>query len=158
MIGRQTKGLTSTLGNNPGAPVRISDKAVYDARRRLFIAHGRCDKYIPSCTEVLRVLAVVIAKLLDEADEPVVVVPARSAAQSSSTASGPNGRGVHLRKSATAAYVKTVAARGAVGQISRLKVTVEAVRAPISPDSDTSAPELPYCHSRLRVRRYGSVR
>ncbi len=32
--------LLATLGKKHGAPVSINDKAVYDALRRLFIAHG----------------------------------------------------------------------------------------------------------------------
>jgi hypothetical protein len=141
--------LLATLGNKHGAPESLTDKAVYDQLRRLFKTHGKEPTYTPNRHEVLRVLAAVIGKVLDEVDEAAVAVSATPAVESSSTASGPSGRGAHLRKSTTVAEVKTVATgmvdsilKGAVGQISRMKVTVEAVRVPPAADVGASDPDL----------------
>lgn len=129
--------LLVTLGKKHGAAKSLTDKAVSLQLRRLFIAHGKEATYAPNRHEVLRVLAAVIGKVLAEVDEAAVAVSATPAVGSSSAALAPSGRGAHLRKPTTAAEVKTVATgmverilQGAVGQISRLKVTVEAVRVP----------------------------
>ena len=133
--------LPATLSEKHGAPLGLTEKAVYNELRKLFAAYGTGRKYIPNMKEVLRVLAAVGETLPD----------AISAAGSSSAEAGgtspeatapssapvPSGRGAHLRTSASAATAKAVATeavakilKGAVGQIGRMKVTVEAVRVP----------------------------
>ena len=57
--------LLVTLGKKHGAPESLNDKAVYDALRRLFKAHGKEPTNTPKRHEVLRVLAAVIGKVLD---------------------------------------------------------------------------------------------
>ena len=101
--------LLVTLGKKHGAPESLTDDAVYRQLRRLFKAHGKQQTYTGNRHEVLRVLAAVIGKVLDEVDEAAVAVSAIPAVESSSAASGPSGRGAHLRKSTIAAEVKSVA-------------------------------------------------
>ena len=132
--------LLVTLGKKHGAAKSLTDKAVSLQLRRLFIAHGKEATYAPNRHEVLRVLAAVIGKVLAEVDEAAVAVSATPAVGSSSAALAPSGSTGNLFRGkirTTAAEVKSVATgmverilQGAVGQISRLKVTVEAVRVP----------------------------
>ena len=106
--------LLATLGKKHGAPESLNDKAVYDALRRLFIAHGKEPTYTPNRHEVLRVLAAVIGKVLDEVDEAAVAVSATPVVESSSAASGPSGRTGNLFRGkirTAAAEVKSVASR-----------------------------------------------
>ena len=143
--------LPATLSEKHGAPLGLTEKAVYNELRKLFAAYGTGRKYIPNMKEVLRVLAAVGETLPD----------AISAAGSSSAEAGgtspeatapssapvPSGRGAHLRTSASAATAKVLATeavakilKGAVGQIGRMKVTVEAVRVPPAADVGASDP------------------
>ena len=139
--------LLVTLGKKHGAPESLTDDAVYRQLRRLFIAHGKQQTYTGNQNEVLRVLAAVIGKVLDEVDEAAVAVSEATAGGTSPEATAPSSAPVPSGRTAlhagmrgsgaSAADVKSIATaavakilNGAVGQISRLKVTVEAVRVP----------------------------
>jgi len=149
--------LLATLSGKHGAPATLTDEAVYQELRKLFAAHGRDGKYVPNMKAVLRVLAAVretLPEVDSEADsssaEAGVTSPEAAAPSSAPvpSASVPRGRGAHLRRDAATAAAKAVATaavaqilKGAVGQISRLRVTVEAVRVPPAPDSEAPAAE-----------------
>jgi hypothetical protein len=145
--------LRETLAEKCDAPMSLTDDAVYNELRKLFAAHGSDGKYVPNMKAVLRVLAAVGETLPDvdsEADSSTAEAGVTSPeAAVPSSAPVPSGSAMNLRRgSQSAAAAKAVATaavakilKGAVGQISRLRVTVEAVRVPPAPDSEAPATE-----------------
>jgi hypothetical protein len=141
--------LLATLEKKHGAPEGLTDKAVYMELRKLFAAHGRDGKYVPNMKAVLRVLAAVGETLPDITGTEAAGASPEAYPSSAPVPSGSTTLHAGMRGSgASAAAAKAVATaavaqilKGAVGQISRLRVTVEAVRVPPAPDSEAPAAE-----------------
>ena len=127
--------LQATLSEKHGAPLGLTEKAVYNELRKLFAAYGTGRKYIPNMKEVLRVLAAVGETLPDAISaagsssaeaggtSPEATAPSSAPVPSGRTAlragmRGSSASAADVKRIATAAVAKIL--KGAVGQIGRM--------------------------------------